>query len=192
MNLANVERIDRLFDVRSYGNTRSFFPYHLLYGGGPGYEIDGQKLQTFVAQIGTTGTNHWGRMHGDAWFGYPASYADKVIGAKMDGTTTIIPTVGPTVDFVAGMGITGNSIVFNTADQNPAAFWGMVSMEYYDGNVARPRPQARFVSRDVNGTVRYRLEVSFTDEITGAAWNVNPTNIPTARFMEFRFMGALA
>lgn len=149
-----------------------------------------QKLQTFVVEIINSAGTLQHRIVGSTVNAEAAAYADKVTGAS--STLANTPTVGAGTDFTSGAGITGATIVLNTADQDAATFFGTAVVEYYSGNVARPRCYVGFTSRDVNGTTRDRLEITLLNDLTAAAFTINTTNLPSTTSVWVRFTGFLA
>lgn len=153
--------------------------------------LDGfQKPQSFVIDIVNTAGTLQHKIVGSTANAEAAAYADKITGAS--STLQNTPTVGAGTDFTTGVGIVGSTIVLNTADQDAATYFGTVVVEFYSGNVVRPRPYAGFTSRNVNGTTRDRLEISLTNDISAAAFTINTTNIPSTQSLWVRFTGFLA
>jgi hypothetical protein len=171
----NVTRCLRLVDFRA------------------GVALDGQKAQTFFVHV----KNNAGTLQHGLFVDYNVTlapaYADRIIGLIAPGNTYAnTPTVGAGTDFVNGGGISANIFVLNTLGQTGNLHFAMAAVEYYDGNVVRPRPIPTFGSRNVNGVTILRPEIRFINDMTGADWTINTTNIPSGKSIGFRFMGALA
>jgi hypothetical protein len=122
------------------------------------------------------------------------AYFDRIIGARPDSNYVNTPTVSASVDFVGGGGIVSGALdhfYFNTEEQNHASMIEMSMLEFYSGNVVRPRPMLSFVSRNVNGITRRRLDIQFMNDLSGAAWNINTTNLPSGQVLSVRVIVAL-
>lgn len=152
------------------------------------------KFQSFVITIvNTAGTlQHQITAEHPNISGTASDWAEKIVGASAALANT--PTVGAGVDFTSGVGINANRIVFNTAAQTVAPMFGIALVESYSGNVGSFCPISRyvFVSRDVNGTTRIRLEIGLNHPYTDAAWTINTTNLPSGAKIVVRVLGALA
>lgn len=157
------------------------------------FSLDSQLNSTFVVQIVNTAGTLQARLMGDSASGGAAGYATKIV--NQSNSLVNVPTVAVGQDFSAnGLGITTNVIVFNTAAQTVADYFGTVNVEFYNGNVTlqTPRAYAGFVSRNVNGTTRIRLEIYLINALSGAAWTINTTNLPSGLTILVRWTGYLA
>lgn len=152
--------------------------------------VDSRKDQGFLFQLTNTGGTIQHCIKSMFGSSTAAGYADKITGAS--ATLTNTPTVSGGTGFTTGAGITGHIIVLNTAAQDGAKFLATSNTEYYDGNVQAVYASPTFTSRDVNGTTRVRLEIALTNPMTGAAWTINTTNLPTGKTLLIRFRGFLA
>jgi hypothetical protein len=128
-----------------------------------------------------------------------ASFADKITGASNAFSNTPLVTSG--VGFTAGGGIdnaTQNRFVFNVPDQNIGAgvgeFAGLTTIAYWSGGAtatsAPPIVRPALISSNVNGVTQYRLVFQFFDS-TGAAWNINTTNLASGKEMQVMFLGLI-
>lgn len=120
-----------------------------------------------------------------------AAFADKITGASSTFANT--PTVGAGTDFTNGVGITSNIIVFNTADQDTTKLFAMAFNEYQDCTSPGPNWAADFVSRNVNGTTRERLELTgYFSQSGSAAWTINTTQIASGESIYIKVFAFLA
>lgn len=116
----------------------------------------------------------------------------RIIGAS--ATLAATPTVNSTTNFVSGVGILDgfeNQIAFDVENQNTysvginlAAF-----VERYDGNVSVPSVSAIRNFFNVDGSSIVRVHLSFYNALSGAAWNINTTNIPSGKTIWIKFLG---
>lgn len=154
-----------------------------------GIALNGQQFQCFVVAIsnvaGTLKHAIFGNTSTD-----PAFYANKINGASVTQATT--PTVGAGTGFTSGLGITGSTIVLDTADQNPNTLAAGAFLEYYDGAVAVPSFYVRFTSRNVNSVTRYRFEINCEKTASAAVWTINTTNLPSGTSVLIRVFAFLA
>lgn len=153
--------------------------------------LDGQLIQTFVVEIVNTAGTLQHRIVDSTAQAAAAGYASKITGAS--STLANTPSVGAGVNFTNGVGIVPASgiIVFNTAAQDTAEFFGTAIIEYYSGNVTRGRVYVGTNNIDVNGTTRVRLIIAIVNDMTAAAWNINTTNLPSGQSIWIRFTGYL-
>lgn len=181
--LANVDRFERLVDFRR------------------GVFFDGQKLQAFVLTLRNTAGVLEHTFSSDSYVAptngpdHLPAYAERIIARSPIGAFANTPTVSPSVAFVNGGGIISgntNTFCFNTND-HPGRIASVVwaNVIYYDGNVTRPKVIGCFASRDINGVTRYRLELYYSIDISGAVWGLTTTNIPSGKSLVTRVVAAL-
>lgn len=151
----------------------------------------GQEMQSFTLVItNTAGVLQHQIVANIANSGTLPPYASKVTGASAVLANT--PTVDAVTNFTSGVGITGNQVVLNTAQQTLANLMMLAAVEYYDGNVVHPRVYPLNNLVNVNGTTLNRLHFRLLDAMTGAAWNINTVNLPAGKSIAIKFMGYLA
>jgi hypothetical protein len=154
------------------------------------YELEGQRLQSFVIEIINTAGTLQHAIINSTTNATASGYVDKVTGAS--STLANTPTVNAGVGFTSGAGINANTIVFDTIGQTNATLFTLATVEYYDGNVVHPRTYVGFNSRNVNGSTLNRLEISIINAMTGAAWTINTTNLPAGKAIWIRVLAWLA
>jgi hypothetical protein len=154
--------------------------------------LTSQTMNSFIVEIINTAGTLQARLMGDAVSGGAAGYASKIV--NQNNSLVNVPTVAVGQDFSSnGLGITGNTIVFNTAAQTIANYFGQCIVEYYDGNVSPgPRAYGGFVSRNVNGNTVIRLEIYLVTILTAGAFTINTTNLPSGKLILVRWTGFLA
>lgn len=150
----------------------------------------GQALQSFTLVLTNTAGTLQHQIVTDLANAAASAFASRIAGASAALANT--PTVDAVTPFASGVGVTGNQVVLDTAAQTVGSTFLMAQVEYYDGGVSRPNAYAFFNSMDVNGTNRLRLHVRLTDALSGAAWNVDTTNLPAGKSLAIRFMGWVA
>jgi hypothetical protein len=109
-------------------------------------------------------------------------------------TLAATPTVNSTTNFVAGAGILAtatNQIVFDTENQTTYAAGTNLTafIERYDGNVSIPNVSAIRNLANVNGISITRVNLAFYNSLSGAAWTINTTNIPSGTTLWVKFVG---
>lgn len=122
-----------------------------------------------------------------------SNYVSRINAASSSFTTT--PTgADASTPMAAGGKIGSGSANFfwcDTAVQIPVNAQMAVSIGTNSTGTA-VNVQAQFSSLNINGVTRVRLALGFTNAATGAAFNLNTTNIPAGTFLKVVFYGKLA
>jgi hypothetical protein len=85
-----------------------------------------------------------------------------------------------------------NSILyFDTNAQDISTFEGTAVIEYNDSGTPAIRVAVGVSSANINGVTLNRLTFKFTIDGTGAAFNLNTTNIPGSKAICIKFNGKL-
>jgi len=158
--------------------------------------IDGQHFQIFNLKINNNAGTLRHKIYGNFDAESYGSWHYK-IRRITDATRAYVntPTVAAGVDFLGGGGImsgVANTFVFDVARQDPGKFAFMARVDYYSGNVSRPRVYGQSIARNVFGVTMPRIELTFINDMTAAAWNINTTNIPSGTTVGIRCIGFIA
>lgn len=154
------------------------------------YQVKSQVPQTFTIRIENVSGTLKHQILNSEGNANASDYATKINGASTIQATT--PSVGPGTDFTSGLGISAANIILDTVAQTSADLYGFAVLEYYDGAVSTPVPAVKFSSTDINGETLNRLYIAMTDALSGAAWTLNTTNIPSGKKLSVKVLCWLA
>lgn len=155
------------------------------------HRMRNQSLQAFDLQVFNDAGTMKHRIRAAA--GVNATFADKISGATSGDTTT--PTGADASTAMSGGGKISSAdtsiFILDTAAQTVADRIGHATIGINTAGTALSCDVA-FTSRDVNGTTRIRLELSFLNAATGAAFGLTTANISAGNSVRIQFLGYLA
>lgn len=160
--------------------------------GTGGLQIRGMKLQSFALRLINDGGTLKHQISYDNSFTALGNFSDKIGSASATLTATPTGADGSTA-MAAGGKISSaatNTFILDTADMTPADFIGIATVE--DSNADTPvYIRARCVSRDVNGTTRDRVELSFIQQSDGSSLAIATLLNVATEYVDVRFIGVI-
>jgi hypothetical protein len=153
--------------------------------------LRGQKIQCFVLQFKNNSGTIQHQIIDDIPHATTAAFSDKIIGASNSYANTTV--IDSSTAMTSGMGLlSGNpsNITFDTAAQTTANLIGIATLERRSVG-ADMTVETEFVSRNINGVTRVRLQMDLYTN-AGAAFSINTTNIALNKYLAIRFTGYLA
>lgn len=179
------------------GDTR--YPFQYFGGidaktnGANGLSLDAQKWQNFNLRLTNTAGVIQHAIFDNALQGGSPGYADRIIGNSTALANT--PSVAAGVAFTNGVGLlsgTTSHVVLSTAAAVSGKSNLTVTLVYYDGNVTRLNVYIGLASRNVNSVTQFRPELVFTNDMTGAAVNIDTTLLPAGKILDININGYIA
>lgn len=163
----------------------------------PPIALDGQDLQCFFIYVKNNGGTIQHKIISDLNQGNWGAWQYKIRGLT-DPTRPFVttPTIDSTHAHAGGGGlVSGSPHIFSldTGPQDVYKFAGIANVGYYNAGLATKHLVCPgFAARNVNGITHYRLEFTFLNAFTAAAFNLSTSNIPSGNELDFHFLGFLA
>jgi hypothetical protein len=156
-----------------------------------GVHSNSQTLQGFTVNIANNGGTLQHRILSDLASAAAPDFDNKINAANHVETST--PTGADASTAFAGGGKVGsvnqNRFILDTPAAQ-ATTEGMVSAVISLNKTGTDLTvQATRISRDVNGVTMSRIELDFEDTATGAAFNLNTTNIASGKRLDVTIFG---
>jgi hypothetical protein len=167
----------------------------VLQSGVYGLRIDGQKYQSFCIQFfNQAGTIRHASVT-DSQAAGATLYADRLTGASAALTNTPVNLDAANGFGATSLGLVAGSnhrVVLNTGAQTTGFHNLQCDVPYYDGNNTRVRVDVAIQNVNVNGATLLRPVLAVTNDMTGAAVNIDTTLLPASKSLFIRVRGFIS